>query len=92
MGLAYVAGTVSDPRGKRARVNILGDGGATYTMLPLQVRRAIGFKPKDSGKCVLVVGTEVERGVSECLISLTRGEKHTPAMLGRKSMRHYWEW
>jgi predicted aspartyl protease len=38
----------------------------------------------DLVKCVLADGTEVERKVYECRISLPQGERHTPVMLGQK--------
>ena len=60
------------------------DSGATYTLLPNKVWRAIGLKPMDSIKCSLVDGTEVERKVSECHIALPQGRRHTPVMLGEK--------
>src|SRR5208283_1655385 len=59
----------------------LVDSGATYTLLPQKVWRAIGLQPMDSIKCVLVDGTEVERKVSECQIALPQGRRHTPVML-----------
>jgi clan AA aspartic protease len=84
MGLTYIEGTVSGPKGKQATVKFLVDSGATYTLLPHKVWRAIGLKPLDSVKCVLADGTEVARNVSECRIKLPQGQRHTPVMLGEK--------
>ena len=74
MGIVYVEGTVTGPTGKQATVNFLVDSGAMYTLLPRKVWRAIGLKPMDSIKCLLADGTEVERRVSECRISLPQGQ------------------
>src|SRR5208337_2759575 len=78
----FVEGTVTGPTGKQATVEFLVDSGATYTLLPKKVWRAIGLKPMDSVKCVLAGGTGVQRKVSECLIALPQGERSTPVLLG----------
>jgi len=84
MELTHIEGTVTGPKGKQATLKFLVDSGATYTLLPEKVWRAIGLKPIDSVKCVLADGTEVERRVSECEITLPQGRRHTPVMLGEK--------
>ncbi|MGD1101064.1 MAG: retroviral-like aspartic protease family protein [Terriglobia bacterium] len=84
MGLIHIEGTVTGPKGKQASLKFLVDSGATYTLLPQKVWRAIELKPMDSVKCVLADGTEVERKVSECQIALPQGRRHTPVMLGEK--------
>jgi clan AA aspartic protease len=84
MGIVFVEGTVTGPTGKQAKVNFLVDSGATYTLLPQKVWRAIGLKPIDSVKWLLADGTEVVRKVSECHIALPQGERQTPVMLGKK--------
>jgi clan AA aspartic protease len=84
MGVVFVEGTVTGPTGKQATLKFLVDSGATYTLLPRKVWRAIGLKPIDSATCVLADGTEVERKVSECRIALPQGQRHTPVMLGEK--------
>ncbi len=82
MGVTYIEGTVVGPSGKQAEVRFLVDSGATYTLLPDEVWRAIELTPKRRLTFVLADGTTVERDVSECLISLPQGEGHTPAILG----------
>ena len=84
MGIVFVEGTVTGPTGKQSKLKFLVDSGAIYTLLPRKVWRAIGLKPIDSVKCVLADGTEVERKVSECKITLPQGQRHTPVMLGEK--------
>jgi clan AA aspartic protease len=85
MGIVFVEGTVTGPTGKQATLKFLLDSGATYTLLPYEVWRAIELQPSDSVKCVLADGTEVERKVSECRIGLPQGQRHTPVMLGEES-------
>lgn len=84
MGLVHIEGKVTGPTGKKARLKFLVDSGATYTLLPKRVWRAIGLKPLDSVDCILADGTELERKVSECRIALLRGERHTPVILGEE--------
>ncbi len=84
MGLIHIEGIVTGPSGKQATLKFLLDSGATYTLLPQKVWRAIGLEPMDSVKCVLVDGSEVERKVSECQIALPQGRRHTPVMPGEK--------
>ena len=84
MGLISIEGTVTGPSGKQAAAKLLVDSGATYTLLPYGVWRSIELEPADSVLYILVDGTTVERKVSECLITLPQGQRHTPVMLGEQ--------
>ncbi len=83
MGISYVQGTVRGPTGKEAGVRFLIDSGATYSLLPEPVWRAIALTPKREMEFVLADGTTVRRPVSECHLSLSHGEGHTPVVLGQ---------
>jgi len=82
MGVTFIKGEVSSGKAKRAIVRFLVDSGATYTLLPESTWRSLGLKPKRTMSFSLADGTEVERSVSECHISLPQGEGHTPVILG----------
>jgi clan AA aspartic protease len=82
MRITYVAGTVTGPTGQQATVTFLIDSGATYTLLPYDVWRAIGLAPKRSMRFALADGTMIERQISECHLALPQGEGHTPVTLG----------
>ena len=84
MGVVFVEGTVTGPTRKQATLKFLVDSGASYTLLPKKVWRAIGLKPMDSIKCSFADGTTVERKVSECRITLPQGKRSTPVLLGEK--------
>ena len=84
MGVTYIGGEVKGPKGKRT-VKFLIDSGATYSLLPLNVWKKIGLKPRRSLEFTLVDGTVIKRGVSECYIKLPQGEGHTPVILGENS-------
>jgi len=83
VGISYVQGTVRGPAGAEATVRFLIDSGATYSLLPEPVWRAIGLAPKREMDFVLADGTSVRRPVSECFLILPHGEGHTPVVLGQ---------
>jgi clan AA aspartic protease len=82
MGITYIEGQVKGPKGKQADVKFLIDSGATYTVLPRDVWKAVGLKPKRQMSFTLADGTTIERSVSEIYIKLPQGEAHTPVILG----------
>jgi clan AA aspartic protease len=84
MGLAYVEAVVAGPTGKSVPVQFLVDSGATYTLLPNKVWRELELAPKRSHTFTLADGTQVERQISECHITLEQGDGHTPVILGEE--------
>ena len=82
MGLIYVDGVATGPSGTSRPVHFLVDSGAKYSLLPFDDWRAIGLAPKRRLTFILADGTEIERDVSECYVSLPQGEGHTPVILG----------
>lgn len=84
MGITFVEGEVEGPGG-RVGVRFLIDSGATYSLLPPEVWKRIGLKPKRTLEFILADGTIVKREVSECYIILPQGEGHTPVILGEES-------
>jgi predicted aspartyl protease len=81
MGITFITGTVIGPQGQHT-LELLVDSGATYTLLPFETWRKIGLSPKRSVAFSLADGTRIERQVSECHITLSMGEGHTPVVLG----------
>ncbi len=82
MVVTYIEGIVTGPTGKQATLRFLVDSGATYTLLPYDIWQAIELSPKRSVVFTLADGTPIERQVSECSITLSQGEGHTPVILG----------
>ena len=82
MGVTNVDGIVRGPKGRTANLRFLEDSGATYTLLPDAVWRAIGLSAKRSVSFSLADGSTIDRLVSECHISLPPGDAHTPVILG----------
>jgi clan AA aspartic protease len=84
VGVTFIEGEVRGPKGKET-VEFLIDSGATYSLLPLNVWKKIGLKPKRTMEFRLADGTPIKREVSECYIILPQGEGHTPVILGEES-------
>lgn len=82
MGIVFIDAEVQGVRGKRQPVRFLVDSGASYSVLPLKVWRAIGLKPRRTMSFTLADGTQVRRKVSECLVRFDGQEGHTPVVLG----------
>lgn len=82
MGVTFVEGTVRGADGREANVRFLVDSGASYTVLPNDVWRALGLVAKRQAVFTLADGTTIERAVSECYVILPLGEAHTPVILG----------
>ncbi|MBI4500598.1 MAG: aspartyl protease family protein [Gemmatimonadetes bacterium] len=82
MGISYVEGTVEGPTGTKTPVRFLIDSGATYSLLPAPIWKALGLMPKREMDFVLADGSSVRRAVGECHVSFPQGEGHTPVVLG----------
>ena len=85
MRITYAEGRVKGPLKKQKTVKFLIDSGATYSLLPKKIWKAIGLKPKRRVSFALADGTTLERAVSETYIVLPQGETHTPVVLGEES-------
>jgi clan AA aspartic protease len=81
MGLTFIEGVVDGPAGQRS-VKFLVDSGATYSLLPHDVCEALGLQPKRTLRFTLADGTEIERQVSECRVTIAGQEGYTPVILG----------
>ena len=74
-------GKVRGPSGVEAAVKFLIDSGAMYSLLPERVWKAIGLEPSEAMDFRLADGTDVRLPVSDCVISLPQGERHSPVIL-----------
>ncbi len=82
MGIMYAEGVLTGPTGKQATIRFLVDSGATYTLVPHDVWKALDLVPKRTVTFTLVDGTPIPRPVSECHLALPQGDGHTPVILG----------
>ncbi len=83
MGIVYITGKVTGPKGSR-EVKFLVDSGAHFTLLPELVWKKIGIMPKRSMTFEMADGTEMIRNLSECHIEILDDEIHTRVVLGQK--------
>ena len=84
MGITYIDGVVKGSNGKSATVRFLVDSGATYSLLAKDTWQALELEPKRSASFALADGTQIERQISECHLTLPQGEGHTPVILGEE--------
>ena len=84
MGITYVQGRVKGPSKKQKTVKFLIDSGATYSLLPKKVWKAIGLKPKRKMSFTLADGTTVDKAISETYIVLPQDQAHTPVILSEE--------
>ena len=61
MGITYVEAEAIGPTGKREAVRLLVDSGATYSLLPENIWRAIELEPTREMSFSLADGTQVVR-------------------------------
>ncbi|PYV29271.1 MAG: aspartyl protease [Acidobacteria bacterium] len=84
MGLTYVRATIANPRRPKqtARVRLLIDSGAMYSVVPASLLRRLGIKPGRTMSFILADGTEIQRSLGEALFRIN-GEKGTsPVIFG----------
>ncbi len=82
MGITYVTATVSGSKGKHARVRMLVDSGAGYSLLPQRVWKRLGLRPKRKKGFELADGRVIERQVSDCRFKLGKEDAPSPVILG----------
>lgn len=82
MGVTFVRATVAGLKGRKRSLRFLVDSGASYTVLPEKVWKALGLRPQRELTFTLADGTELQRKVSECVIRYDGLEIHTPVVLG----------
>lgn len=82
MGITYIDGEAEGPTGKTASVRLLVDSGPIYSLLGKETWQAIGLQPKRSASFTLADGTQIERRISECRLTLPQGDGCTPVILG----------
>jgi len=82
VGITHIDGQVSGPSGEMLSVRFLVDSGARYTLLPHEVWSRLGLVPKRNEQFELADGSVIRRGMSECLVTFSWGDGHTPVILG----------
>ncbi len=81
VGLTYIDGVVTGPGGELL-LRFLIDTGVQYSLLPHEVWRRLGLSPKRVLAFNLADGTRIDRGLSDCRITVEGVEGPTPVILG----------
>ncbi len=86
MGLTHVAVTVANPTRPRwrARLSLLLDSGAQYSVVPEAVLKKLGIVPRRTESLILAGGTEIKRRVGEARFVLDGNEGVSPVIFGEK--------
>jgi clan AA aspartic protease len=84
MGLTYVWVNVANPRKPRqkARIKMLVDSGAGFSMVPRTVLQKLGIKPRSTRSFLLADGTDVERHLSEAKFEFQNESATSPVIFG----------
>ena len=81
MGLTYV-GVECSANGHVAKINMLVDSGATYSVLPERVWQELGLIGTRSIRLRLADGTILRRPLSECMMEIEGERATSPTVLG----------
>lgn len=84
MGVVHVEMEVCRDGGPRQSVEFLVDSGATYSVLPWRVWRALGLTPTRTMKFRLADGTPVRRRLSDCRFRYEGIDVPSPVVLGER--------
>jgi len=86
MGLTYFQATIANPqRPKRvARLKLLVDSGAGYSVVPARILRRLGIKPGRKKTFILADGTEIKRSLGEALIRMNGEAGTSPVIFGEQ--------
>jgi clan AA aspartic protease len=84
MGITYVWVKVANPLKPRlsARIKMLVDSGAAYSMVPRTVLEKLGIKPRTKRSFLLADGTDVERRLSEARFEFQNESATSPVIFG----------
>ena len=82
MSITHVEAVVSGSSGRQAKLRLLVDSGATYSVLPEAVWRELGLEARRTVDFSLVDGTLITRQVSECEFAVDGEAAHSPVVLG----------
>ena len=84
VGMTYIGGFVTraEGRGRPVPVRFIVDSGAVYSVLPEQVWKRLGLRPKRSAHFELADGTAITRGVSRCTFEIAGISETSPVVLG----------
>jgi predicted aspartyl protease len=86
MGLTYIEASIANPAKPRrsARLKLLVDSGALYSLVPGSVLRRLGIQPGKTRKFILADGTEIRRSLGEALFRINGEQGTSPVIFGEE--------
>ncbi len=86
MGLTYIEASIANPAKpkKSMRLKFLVDSGAMYSVVPANMLRKLGVKPRSRRRFILADGSEVSRRMGEVLFRFDGQEGTSPVIFGQK--------
>src|SRR5258706_15241833 len=84
MGLTYVWVKIANPirPAKAARIKMLLDSGAAYSVVSAAVLHKLGIKPRTKKSFLLADGTDVERRMNEATFEFQNERATSPVIFG----------
>jgi clan AA aspartic protease len=89
MGLVHVEAIVANPTNprKRAKITLLVDSGAIYSVVPKSVLRRLGVKAHSKKTFTLADGSRITRDVGDLLCRFDGQQGASPVIFGEKGDR-----
>ncbi len=86
MGLTYIEARIANPARPRrsARLKLLVDSGASYSVVPTPVLRRLGIKPTKNKTFILADGSEIKRPLGEALFQIHGEAGTSPVIFGEE--------
>ncbi len=82
MGIVYAKSDVIGPEGEKKDIEFLVDSGASYSLLPGEIWKALGLKEQRRMDFNLADGTTINMPISECRFVFQGIDCHSPVVLG----------
>ena len=86
MGLTHVEAIVANPANpqKKAKITLLVDSGAIYSVVPKSVLRKLGVKPHSKKTFTLADGSQITRDVGDVIFRFDGQQGASPVIFGQK--------
>lgn len=86
MGLTHIKAVIANPANPRrtARLTLLVDSGAVYSVVPAATLRRLGIRPHTSRTFTLADGTEITRRVGDAIFLIDGERGASPVIFGEK--------
>ncbi len=86
MGLTFIEVTVASPSNPRkaAKLSLLVDSGAVYSVIPKTILRRLGVKPHSKRSFTLADGTRITRRLGDAIFRFDGQQGASPVIFGEE--------